>query len=271
MNRVRAKTSGVTGLVLLAVTPFLFAATNPVAVESLDVDSNLRSNDVEAPFEAPIEELDAYSDSERKALTGGELQYQMQLLQQEVQSLRGLVEELTYEISRVRKTQEDRYLELDSRFQRLDGRKTATAPSSTIPQPSVSSTVRDERVLYDAALELIRSHQWELGIEQMQSVIDRFPDGKLTPNAYYWLGEAYTIKPEADYEKARKNLSQVITYFPDHDKRPHAEFKLGMVYHLMGDCVRAGDLLKQVVDQQQGKSVAKYAEDYLRKKVGNCE
>jgi TolA-binding protein len=126
-------------------------------------------------------------------------------------------------------------------------------------------------VLYDAALELIRSHQWELGIEQMQSVIDRFPDGKLTPNAYYWLGEAYTIKPEADYEKARKNLSQVITYFPDHDKRPHAEFKLGMVYHLMGDCVPAGDLLKQVVDQQQGKSVAKYAEDYLRKKVGNCE
>ena len=99
------------GLVLAAFTPMLSAAPNdPVAVESRTDD---RLSEVETPFQAPIE-------SEKpEALSGIESQFQQQLLQQEVEALRGLVEELANEIKRLKQTGDDRYLELDGRFQAL--------------------------------------------------------------------------------------------------------------------------------------------------------
>jgi len=51
---------------------------------------------------------------------------------------------------------------------------------------------------------------------------------------------------------------------------PDAAFKLGKVYHLMGDCERATELLNQVSAQHSGKSVARLAETYLKDKV-SCE
>ena len=50
---------------------------------------------------------------------GPESHYQMQLLQQEVMQLRGLVESLDYEIKRQKSVADDRYLELDARLQNL--------------------------------------------------------------------------------------------------------------------------------------------------------
>ena len=132
-----------------------------------------------------------------------------------------------------------------------------------------AGTGQDERKLYDAALELIHSRQYELAITQLQAVITQFPDGALAPNAYYWLGEVYAAKPDPEYELARQALAQVITYFPEHHKVPDAAFKLGKVYHLMGDCRRATELLSQVVNQQQGTSVATLAQTYLRQ-IGSC-
>jgi TolA-binding protein len=101
-------------------------------------------------------------------------------------------------------------------------------------------------------------------------MIAQYPDGSLAPNAYYWLGEVYAAKPQPDYEAARKALAQVITFFPEHRKVPDAGFKLGKVYHLMGDCVRAKELLERVMDQNPGKSVSKLAETYLRDNIGAC-
>ena len=62
----------------------------------------------------------------------------------------------------------------------------------------------------------------------------------------------------------------MISYLPDHSKVPDAAFALGKVYHTLGDCTRATELLQQVVEQYEGKSAAKLAENYLRESV-NCE
>jgi len=256
MSNYHPRINGVIGL--LAVTPFLFAAENPVAVESL----------TEAAGPAPI--------IEEQPSDAGETQYQMQLLQQEVMTLRGLVEELQFQVNRMRTTQEDRYLEMDKRLQDLV-KGVPLAPPKPVVEVEAADTVTDsvtdaggvqtEKSLYDTALELIRNRQYDLAITQMQAVIAQYPDGTYAPNAYYWIGEVYSAKPEPDYEQARQALAQVITFFPDHQKVPDAAFKLGKVYHLMGDCERAKDLLNQVVEQQQGRSVGKLAESYLRDKV----
>lgn len=53
-------------------------------------------------------------------------------LQAEVQSLRGLVEQQAFEIEGLKKTQRDRYVDLDSRLQRLEG-GAAVPPAPTAP------------------------------------------------------------------------------------------------------------------------------------------
>lgn len=265
------------GVLVLAFTPFLFAAQNPVAVESLSAPQESRRSQgpQEMPYEPPVEEEPAGGE-----MAGIDTQYRLQILQQEVQELRGIVEELTYQLDRMRSTQEDRYLELDSRFQDLQQqvssgarpRSDTAATSSTDiadvdAEEEIVSGSRSEKALYETALELIRNRQYDLAITQLQAVITQYPEGDFTANAYYWLGEVYAAKPQPDYEQARQALAQVITFFPNSRKVPDAAFKLGKVYHLMGDCDRATELLSQVVKEHRGKSVAKLAESYLRDKV----
>lgn len=268
MTIVRPYINGVLGLMIVAGAPFLLGADNPVVVESL-------SNE-EVPFETPVEE----EETGGAAMSGGETQYQLQVLQQDVQQLRGMIEELTYQVKRMQTTQEDRYLELDSRFQRLQQQMQSSArpvPTDNLATDIADVTAEDiqpgggnEQALYETALELIRNRQYDLAITQLQAVISQYPNGAFTANAYYWLGEVYAARPEPDYEKARQALAQVMTYFPDNRKVPDAAFKLGKVYHLMGDCDRARELLNQVIKDYQGKSVAKLAQSYLRDKV-HCD
>jgi tol-pal system protein YbgF len=281
----RTKPSGASHLFHTGDTPFLcllsfitvislpvWAAQDAIQVESLSEESPAGAAIVTetVPFQTPVEEV---TESPAGGIEG---QYQLQLLQNEVMELRGLMEELNHQIERMQATQEDRYLELDGRFQDLleergTGGGGSNVGSGAGPVLATGGTAgQDEKTLYETALELIRNRQYELAITQLQAVIAQYPDGGYAPNAYYWLGEVYAAKPEPDYDNARKALAQVITFFPDHRKVPDAAFKLGKVYHLIGDCDRATDLLNEVIEQQQGKSVAKLAESYLRDKV-RCE
>jgi tol-pal system protein YbgF len=133
------------------------------------------------------------------------------------------------------------------------------------------ATVQSEKEMYDTALELIRNRQYDVAITQLQAVIDGYPSGDYAPNAYYWLGEVYAANPQPELEKAQQALAQVISSYPGHRKVPDAAFKLGKVYHLMGDCDKSRDLLSQVADQQQGKTVGKLAASYLSDSMIDCQ
>jgi tol-pal system protein YbgF len=284
--------NGVSNLISKGSTPFLVvllllpialgASENPIAVESLSSQSSRTpssgqgsvqpANPDFVPFQAPIEDEPAFVD-------GMESQYQLQILQQEVMELRGQVESLTFQLQRMRTTQEDRYLELDKRFQNFQLSPNATAivesngaaqETAAVNQVPAVTGVQDEKTLYETSLELIRNRQYDLAISQLEALINQYPDGDYAANSYYWLGEVYAAKPEPDYDSARKALAQVITFFPDHRKVPDAAFKLGKVYNLMGDCGRATDILSQVIETQKGTSVSKLAESYLRDNV-TCE
>ena len=274
----------------------VYAADNPVAVESLTNDSfetlpavtirrpmppqgRIGELDEEVAFQAPVLADDA--------LGGMEEAYQIQLLQQEVSELRGLIEELRYSVDTTKRLSDERYLELDGRFQALrqeTGERAAAvtgvavtpatavgeAPATTPPE--LASGLKgdvSEQSLYDTALELIRNRQYEVAISQLQAMIDQYPEGNLAPNGYYWLGEVHAALPEPNFEQARQALAQVITFFPEHNKVPAAAFKLGKVYYLMGDCARAVETLRAVIADHPGKSGGKLAEAYLRDKV-NC-
>ena len=205
-----------------------------------------------------------------------DLTYQMQVLQQEVMSLRGLVEQLSHDIQKSKSIQEDRYLELDRRLQNQPASRQAAAvapniasvpadlPSSEDAQaPAVADELKSEQSYYDEGLTSIRARDYDQAIASLRSVIEHYPIGVYAPNAYYWIGEVHAAKPEPDYEAARQALVQVIKSYPASNKVPDAAFKVGKVYHLMGDCPRAKSALSDVAETYPTKSAGKLAERYL--------
>ena len=202
-----------------------------------------------------------------------ESQYQIQLLRQEVMELRGLIENLDYEIKRQKAVADDRYLELDDRLQNLlvEGRTDEKGiglkeqPSEALPDFELSG----EKELYDTARQLIRNRQYEQAVDQLNNFIQSFPESQLVANAYYWLGQVYAAKIDPDLQRARQSLAQVISYFPKHSKVPDAAFALGKVHYALGDCQRAKTLLAQVVEQYPDKSAAKLSENFIRD-MGEC-
>ena len=187
-------------------------------------------------------------------------------------ALRGLVEQLSYQIQRHRGIQDDRYLELDRRLQNLRTVSLAGPTGQSLDSvPSVDADTesehQSEQALYNAGYTSIKERRFDEAIKQLKRVIEQYPDGEFTANAYYWIGEVHAAMPQPDLEQARQALVQVIDGFPGSNKVPDASFKLGKVYHLMGDCGRAKAFLQQVASVYAAKSAGQLAERYLTDQI----
>lgn len=194
-----------------------------------------------------------------------ELFYQLQVLQQEVQELRGLVEEQSYQINRLARDQQEQYLDLDRRMQALRTSAPSQAPSTgTAPAPAVTAPAAasgSERDAYATAFNLMKERQFDASADAFNQLVVDYPNGAYTPNAFYWLGELYLAKDET--EKARQSFTQVINLYPDNQKVPDALYKLGVVYHRLGDVQRARDYLNRARSEFPQSSAAGLAQTYL--------
>lgn len=194
--------------------------------------------------------------------------YQLQVLQQEVQDLRGQIEEQQYLLQRLQRGQQDQYLDLDKRLAALVTGQPQPAPQTasstgvtTAPETSQGQSVT-EREAYAVAIENMRARQFDMSIQGFRQLITDFPNGQYTPNAFYWLGELFLAQKQR--EQSRQNFMQVLNLYPDHQKVPDALYKLGVVYQGLGDEDKALEYLQRVqTDYSQSPAAAlakKYAE-----------
>ena len=208
--------------------------------------------------------------------------YQMQVLQEEVQMLRGLVEELNYELQQVKQRQMDDYLDLDRRMsavasgsavaQQKKSRAKSYGGANTVPSERaevVTGLVTDEAVdaavikaNYDNASNLLlKQRDMDGAVMAFKQHIVDFPTSPYAPNAYYWLGEIYLLQGQD--ELSRQAFTAVLEQYADHGKAMDSRFKLGKIYHQLGELERARELL-ELASQSSG-SVAIKARDYLDK------
>ena len=204
----------------------------------------------------------AGSSSSADARRLSELFYQLQVLQQEVQELRGLVEQQGYQIKRMARDQQEQYIDLDRRVSTLRGGSGAPAASTgTTPSAAAAPAASGgERGAYTAAFNLMKEQQFDASADAFNKLIVDYPNGEFTPNAFYWLGELYLAK--TSYERARQSFSQVINLYPDHQKVPDALYKLGVVYHRLGDTTRSLEFLNRVRGEHPQSSAAGLAQTY---------
>ena len=195
----------------------------------------------------------------------GDLFYQLQVLQQELQELRGLVEEQGYLVSRLQRDQKEQYLDLDRRLMAVTENRPSPGPTTSLPeQPAAlpgGGTPLTEREAYTAAFDAMRSREFDSSMQGFMSLIQQYPNGQFTPNAYYWVGELHLVA-NSDPEQARQAFMQVVSLYPDHQKAPDAMYKLGVVYHNLGDNERAHSFLGQVQREYPDSSAAGLAARY---------
>lgn len=205
------------------------------------------------------------------ATNAAELYYQLQVLQQEVLQLRGMVEQQNFEIKKLKQQRLDDYLDLDRRVSELAkggaaGGTQASSPAST-PATSAQNNVSagpsslGEMQHYKKAMNLVlRELRYDDALVALKRHLEDFPNGRYTANAKYWLGEVYLKKK--NYEEARQWFSRVVGEHAEHNKMHDAQYKLAVVYHLLGDESAAKSLLKKV--SASNSNAARLASNYLK-------
>ena len=220
----------------------------------------------------------------------------MQNLQEEVRMLRGLVEELSYDLQQVKQRQLDDYLDLDRRLglgsninesavsdrftspvailDREDAQaalassgKSAGMDVSTSPVGVTSDLVDDESLVkadYNAASKkLLKERDIEGAAVALKMHLETYPGSPFAANAHYWLGEIYLL--QGDTEFARQAFTNIVERHADHPKAMDSRFKLGKIYFQLGEVDRARNLLEQVA-QSPGGAAAK-ARNFLDKNL----
>ena len=210
--------------------------------------------------------------SARAANNVAELHYQLQVLQQEVQQLRGMVEEQSNELRKLKQQRLDDYVELDRRLSsRANQVPTQPAPAqraapvNTRPQvrsPQASSPSEFQE--YRSAIDLVlKQRNYDQAVVELNDYLTKFPRGQYAANAQYWLGEIYLVKNELDL--SRQWFSRLLSEFSSHAKVPGAKYKLGTVYDQLGDKAAAKVLLQEVAESRSDASdlARKYLADHF--------
>ncbi len=187
--------------------------------------------------------------------------YQLQVLRDEVQELRGMVEEQAHQLDRLGREQQEQYLDIDRRLSSRQGQMSSTIESPAI-QAIPSNGTGSERDVYTAAFQLTREKRFQEAIDAFNRLIVQYPNGQYTANAFYWLGELYLALPQPELEKSRQSFVQVVNLYPENTKVPDALYKLGVVYDRLGDREKGLEYLNRVITQFSGSPAARLAQNY---------
>lgn len=206
--------------------------------------------------------------------------------QNEIKKLNGDNESLRHEIESMKKQQRELYLDID---QRLQNQAAATQAPAVMPQdnqqalPNTNSSVNDAglesvdqalntstqqpegspvavengEAAYQAALQILRSGQYEQAVAALSAFPTQYPQSSYLPNAYYWQGEAnYVLR---HFEAAITAFQTVIDTYPASTKVADSMLKLGFSQYELGNVDAAKLTLNNVMQQYSNTSAAKLA------------
>jgi tol-pal system protein YbgF len=78
-----------------------------------------------------------------------------------------------------------------------------------------------------------------------QAVFDAEPNGELSDNALYWIGETYFAA--SDWSNAMRFYERVVQEFPEQNKAPDALYKIGMTHEKTSDLALARAAFEELI------------------------
>lgn len=217
-----------------------------------------------------------------------ELFFMVEQLKQEVMMLRGLLEEQSFAMRQLQERSKDRYRDTDERIQSLvqkiavlekvESSVVIQSSAPVVSPPVVSPPVvnpggpdvvavnrvveetDEQKVAYQKAYNLVKEKNFPEAIDALHAYVENYPEGDLTGNAFYWLGEVYLVLPKL--EQARQAFTIVVKTFPGHRKLADSIYKLAVTYDRLQKPAEAELYLKQVQEQFPNSTAAKLAQNY---------
>jgi len=233
-----------------------------------------------------------------------DLVIQIQQLQDEVRSLRGMVEEQGYQLESLSNRQRDQYLDLDQRLNELRGSAptpmvsgdypavSATTPPTVSPQPPVREDAPEVRPALNTpssvtaietpdtqAREFAASPEAEKAAydQGFQSLKDlKYADAaeqftafvKQYPNSEYADNAQYWLGESyyvtRNYDIALEAFQALLSNYPTSPKVPDALLKIGYTYYELKQWDQARAALEQVQQQYPDTTLARLAGSRLR-------
>ena len=122
---------------------------------------------------------------------------------------------------------------------------------------STPVAVENGEAAYQAALQTLRSGQYEQAVTALTAFPEKYPHSSYLPNAYYWQGEAnYVLR---HFYLAIAAFQNVIDRFPASSKVADATLKQGFSQYELGKVDEAKVTLSNVMAQYPNTSAARLA------------
>ena len=221
----------------------------------------------------------AVLESQAATKTQGAGQANMELLnrttqmQDEIRALRAIIEQLQNDLEQARQRNREQYIDMDSRVSALEGgtAKPAvaapapvkpTTPTKPLPAKPVPAAAGENAAYQTAYNSLIKQGDAVAAAGQFQSFLQTYPDSRLAPNAWYWLGESYYAT--ASYELALKSFGILLERFSDSGKAPDALLKSAYCHLELKNSAQGKQQLERVIALYPEHPVAEMARSRLR-------
>lgn len=196
-----------------------------------------------------------------------QLQQQMSDNQRDIDSLRGEIQQNTYQLNQVVERQKQIYQQIDSLSSNNSNASQPAAgagDSAGAAAAGGSAPVQsgDANSDYNAAVALIlEKKQYDQAIAALQAWVKRYPDSTYQPNANYWLGQLFYNKGKKD--DAAYYYATVVKQYPKSPKAAEALLKVGVIMQEKNDTAKAKAVYQQVIKLYPDTESAKQAQKRL--------
>ncbi len=180
-------------------------------------------------------------------------------LQQDMNQLRGQVEELAFSAESTTKRQRDLYLDLDKRIQSIE--KGGAVSTTTTGRGGLLVPGGSDEGNYRAAFELLKEGNYEQAAVAFNQFLTTYPNSGLADNAQYWLAESYYVSQK--YDAALPAFERVVNGFPDSAKVPDALLKIGYCNYELKNWADARTALARVEADYSDTTAARLASQRL--------
>ena len=198
-----------------------------------------------------------------------ELVTRVDLLQSEIQTVRGETETLAFQTDNAAERQRDLYVDIDGRLQELE---LAVAQlqitleelisEEEAPPPPILLPGSDQDN-YQSAFDLLRTGDYEEAASAYEQFLAVFPSSPLADNAQYWLAETYYVQRQ--YMAALPAFQLVVDEYPGSSKLPDALLKIGFCHYELQQWDAARDSLERVIREFPATTAARLATQRLER------
>ncbi|MBA3660880.1 MAG: tol-pal system protein YbgF [Gammaproteobacteria bacterium] len=203
------------------------------------------------------------------------------VLQNQVQTLRGQVEHLQRLLEDVQNQQAAIMVELEKRNAQpvIATTSTTIAPNgvaskNVVVKPTETAVVAkttdlshqpdvaEEQQIYQTAYNLIKAKKYNDAVNVLQNMLKKYPSGQFASNAHYWLGELYGLLGKND--QALSEFSTVVKSYPDSPRLSDAQLKIGLIYAADLKWADAKAAFKKVINRYPGTTSSRLASEQLK-------